>query len=442
MDVGEVQHTVVINLDRRPDRWEAFVRRVPDDWPFPPPRRWPAVDGRLCPPPQWWRQGAGAWGAYRSHLSILEHALQTGWRCYIVLEDDATFCQSFSQQAVDFLRKVPEDAEWIYLGGQLLHVECCPPIEVAPGVYTAFNVHRAHAYILRGRPVMERLYRLLCDVPWPQRHHVDHRMGVLHEYGQARVYVPARWLVAQGASRSDVAGRDVQERWWGHPEELAGPTPPVVAVCGPFRSGTSCVAAVLHAMGVPMGLNLAVLRQPRAFAPRGTWEAPRLGQICRQAVREPDMTIVRSSEWIRYELRRYIVERVHAMPGRPIGMKHPSLCLLLPELASVWPRVLVVAVNRELDAAIRSGLEVGWLPTAPAVIPMLRATRDRDLERLGVPHFVVQYEELLETPLPVIERLAAFCGVELTEERRTAALQVIDPQLCHHGGPYVVADHG
>ena len=54
------EKTVCINLERRPDRWKAFLERVDAiDWPFDTPNRELAIDGDRCGVPRWWRQGRG-----------------------------------------------------------------------------------------------------------------------------------------------------------------------------------------------------------------------------------------------------------------------------------------------------------------------------------------------------------------------------------------------
>ena len=281
---------------------------------------------------------------------------------------------------------------------------------------------------------MELVYQHLCEWPWDPRHHVDHRFGVLHELGQVRVYVPEEWLVAQAGGPSDVAFREFEERWWRHPREFVKPAPPVVAVVGPYRSGTSCVAGAVHRLGVSMGLDFRALSQPRRFSPCGTWEAPGLARICRQAVAEPTLYRVWPSERVRLEFRRYFVQRAHAAPGKPIGVKHPLLCVLLPELAGAWPSVKVIAVDRTLEAAIASGLNVGWLPTAREVIPAMLAERDRALESLKLPVFRLSYEALLERPREVLRGLCDFLGLVPQSAEFEAAVAFVNPVVRHFGG--------
>jgi hypothetical protein len=84
------ERVYVLNLESRPDRWQAFRSRLLPDWPFAEPKRVQAVDGRLVPPPAWWRSGPGSWGCYRSHLSLLEDCLNENVGSVLLMEDDAT----------------------------------------------------------------------------------------------------------------------------------------------------------------------------------------------------------------------------------------------------------------------------------------------------------------------------------------------------------------
>ena len=144
-----------VSLDRRADRWERFVQNIPSDWPFCEVERFAGIDGKLCPTPAWWKQGGGAWGCYRSHLTLIEQALNRGHESILLFEDDAVFCEGFSQRATEFLEAVPDDWGMIYFGGQHLFVNQNPPLRVNDLVFRPYNLNRTHAFALRG-PTMRR----------------------------------------------------------------------------------------------------------------------------------------------------------------------------------------------------------------------------------------------------------------------------------------------
>jgi len=257
---------VCINLDRRADRWQRFQENVASaGWPFREIERFAAVDGHNVPAPGWWRAGGGAWGCHQSHVRILQQAIQGGAESVLILEDDAVLPQRFPEVVEEFLTKVPGDWDGIMLGGQHLR----PPDIVDNGIVKVRNGNRTHAHALRGNYIKDA-YRHLCDYPnhaQRPRFHVDHRLGMLHESGQYKVYAPSPWLIGQANGRSDIAGADFSLRFWSdgpwqqkQPDEL----PPFVAVVGLHRSGSSALAGVLHKLGVHLGNQLGV-RTHRRF---------------------------------------------------------------------------------------------------------------------------------------------------------------------------------
>ena len=48
-----VERCFLMNLDRREDRLEVWMRQLADPWPFPQPERFNAIDGRRITPAQW-----------------------------------------------------------------------------------------------------------------------------------------------------------------------------------------------------------------------------------------------------------------------------------------------------------------------------------------------------------------------------------------------------
>lgn len=216
---------VCVNLDRRPDRWSQFCQRLQKiDWSFLTPDRFSAIDGNLCRPPNWWTQTSGAWGCLQSHISILENALQNGINSILVFEDDADFIDEFSNKVLEFLADVPDDWDQIYLGGQHLSSSRIPPIPIGPKILRCKNVNRTHAYAVRGIKFITEIYRHLQDYPSharTPRHHVDHRLGILHGTDKYNIYAPRKWLVGQVGGPSDVLKRQTRAQFW-HLRSLPG----------------------------------------------------------------------------------------------------------------------------------------------------------------------------------------------------------------------------
>lgn len=200
---------VVITIERRRDRLDAFMERLPADWPWARPEVHVGVDGLEETKPAWWKTTPGAWGCYRSHHDVVRETLAAGLNSVLIFEDDCTFAPGFAE-ATAFIDTLPAGPCQIYLGGQHLR----RPVDVSPTARRGTNVNRTHAYGLVGRAALELVDAWLADHPWKNRHHVDHRYGELHRDGRLLAWCPKRWICGQAAGTSDVANRRVQERLW------------------------------------------------------------------------------------------------------------------------------------------------------------------------------------------------------------------------------------
>lgn len=215
----------VINLPHATDRLRAFRDRLPSF--FGTPCVWRAVYGELSKPPAWWRAGNGAWGVYRSHLAILESAMQDNLESFVVFEDDAVFKPDAKERLEEFLSNVPDDWEQLYLGGQLLDEFAHPPKRLDGGILVPWNVNRLHAVAFHRRSY-EKLYHYLLSTPFAALNggdgaHIDHHIGRLHEREEIKVYVPHEWICGQSAGLSSINGHQQPENWWPDPIEALEP---------------------------------------------------------------------------------------------------------------------------------------------------------------------------------------------------------------------------
>ena len=227
-----LDRTFVINLDRRPDRWEKFQSRFQfrfaAGWPFAPPERWPAVDGKTCEVPRWFGAPRGAWGCLRSHVAIWWATVNEGWESVLVLEDDAFFCKDAASIMRSTMGIVPDDWEQIYFGGQHLDTNVRPPeVVIQDELVRCRYVNRTHAYAIRQDFACQAIDFIDCPNERPQNiQHVDYLLGDLHD--EHRVYAPWRFCVGQLLGKSDVQnGRYCREHLWNHfpivpAQELAG----------------------------------------------------------------------------------------------------------------------------------------------------------------------------------------------------------------------------
>jgi hypothetical protein len=429
---------VVINLDRRLERWERLNRHLDEiGWPFRRCERFRAVDAAVVKPPAWWQAGEGAWGCLQSHLRVIENALIDEVQTLLVLEDDVVFPPDFRDAVQQFLVELPPGWDQLYLGGQYLR-NAPPPAHVSHWVMRALNVHRTHAYAMR-RDFMAAAYRWLTDYPahaQNPRHHIDHRLGALHETGQHNVYVPRRWLAGQDEGYSDIKCKAMPLRFWpGHPAQ-AVQLPDFVAVLGLHRSGSSCLAGVLYHLGVHMGDKL------RGYEPTGGFEAVGLVRVCEKAYPFPTTELQIPPDELHARLLRHVrYVRFSAMAkGKLAGGKYPHLCAMGPLLESICGDGLrVIHIDRPLETSIRS-----LLARSRACRASLH-TSDEEAEKVQrwlweqkqqflarVEHLTVEFDRLLAEPAQQIQRVVEYLRLTPTSAQLERAVAHVRPELCHH----------
>ena len=133
-----------INLDRRPDRWEASLRE------FEKHRltveRFPAVDGRALKIKT--RLLPGEVGVVLSHKELLQHAKAQGYQKILILEDDIEFSDTFTQDWDNWSNEIPHYWEMLYLGGNLVGWS---PEKVTRHVFKGKHLYAIHALGLTAR---------------------------------------------------------------------------------------------------------------------------------------------------------------------------------------------------------------------------------------------------------------------------------------------------
>ena len=420
------ERTCVISLARRPDRLTEFQSRVPDDFPFGSIEHVAAVDGKLVKHPAWWRQGGGAWGCYKSHLNIIEDALNRGLSRILIFEDDATFCDGFSEKAVEYLSSLPSDWRQAYLGGQ--HLKRPIAIDGNAVALKASNINRTHAYAVNGREGLLALYRHLTDTTdWRKGHHIDHHYGRLHQESSAGFYAPMQWLCGQADGVSDVACKPVAERWWERKRPPVGATPGTfVAVVGLHRSGSSAVAMMLHKLGVNMGDRLVGYEGHNG----GGGEAAGLARICEAAAKFPAAGITQRRLALKSRLSAWIGQR---LKGREIaGGKYPHLCAMGDELMAICgDRLRVIVCDRPLEESIdslcrRSRKCTGWLAIsddqASEVQRWLWEERERFIAALPNERVLrLDWHETQQSPEVAVAAIVAFLGISPSDDQIQAA---------------------
>lgn len=143
-----VDGVIVVNLDRRPDRWAAFQDAWRDILPWDRVVRLSASDGQQLPgygEAPWFRgrkrdrTWAGRAGCTLSHARALREARRLGWSRVLVMEDDA-----IPSGPAEALPVVLSSTDW-----DLLYLGCREPIGVGDtvdGLMAIHGGHDTHAY--------------------------------------------------------------------------------------------------------------------------------------------------------------------------------------------------------------------------------------------------------------------------------------------------------
>jgi len=202
-----------INLDRRKDRWEEFMSL----WePLGVEiERVSAVDGSTLEIPKDTSfvydqfHSAASVGCALSHCSVLEEAKKRGYSRILVLEDDATPCERFTEIFPLFYEQIPKDFNFCYLGGtnmSLLHGHAPEP--VAENVILATDVKSTVAYAINLEfadtiieEIRNNLYNLAVDEVYAKLQR-EHTFYIFHPR-----------LIHQFESYSDIIEKDIYYHW-------------------------------------------------------------------------------------------------------------------------------------------------------------------------------------------------------------------------------------
>jgi len=188
----------VINLDRRPDRWESFrAQRLPFDV-----ERVTAIDRQAVGEPATWSTPGGSYATFQSHLKAWKLAQKRKANTVVVFEDDAIIPRRFKHRLTAFLEAVPQDWQGLHLeteanktpGGNALHPGLIAD-HVSGNVLRARFAIGAVAYVLR-EPLITRA------IESPHHGHVDRYLQTFQLEG--RWYLPKRMIVRHhGGFESD-----------------------------------------------------------------------------------------------------------------------------------------------------------------------------------------------------------------------------------------------
>jgi hypothetical protein len=311
-----------------------------------------AIDGQKVrhPPSFQATPPAGSWGCFRSHYRILEDALNNDLSSILVFEDDVLFVENFAARVDQFLRALPDDWEWIYLGGKHIQRNQGLPFPINPEVYRPFNVHGCFAYGFRGREAIERVYRHInSPEDWLDRHCIDHRFGEMHRSYPGGVYVPAQWLVGHRAGPSTIRSGIAKEEFFRDANWLCNAPLDrrMHVVTGQDSNAAQMVAEALHYLGVSFGEG--TLEQDDVPGVNfGERVSPGLQQLMRNLVDSSWWKPLTDYSHRVAMLRQWASRRCHLnrnRDGRPLGAYHDAFASLGNELCEAWDQPVVIIVH-------------------------------------------------------------------------------------------------
>ncbi|MCX4165227.1 MULTISPECIES: glycosyltransferase family 25 protein [Paraburkholderia] len=197
---------VCINLDRRPDRWEAMQQKFAEQ-NILTVERLSAVDAKLVPVPEALsHMRPQDFGCTMSHLNAVKEAKAAGASEVMIFEDDAFFDADFATRFPEFIEQVPDDWHMLFLGAY----HFAQPIPVAPNIVKTVETLTAHAYVVR-----DTLYDAFIALNENPPAIVDRNNLLLQQKFNCYCFEPN--LVGQESGYSDIMEEDMPEKPLAYP---------------------------------------------------------------------------------------------------------------------------------------------------------------------------------------------------------------------------------
>lgn len=170
-------NVVLINLDRRTDRLEAFDKRVAEQGIFY--QRFSAVDMK-----------DPVAGCRESHIAVLENYPDDP---LFIFEDDALFVDDFENKFTAAMKALPDDWDMAYLGAHILEAEDFNEYWLKSGAASS-----THAYAIKGKQFRQKAINTLKA----HNGHSDRALSDIHK--ESKVYIVKSTLIWQAPGYSDI----------------------------------------------------------------------------------------------------------------------------------------------------------------------------------------------------------------------------------------------
>jgi hypothetical protein len=187
----------VINLDRRPDRYESFKKEL-SKYGIENVERFSAIDGTTI------MQNninllAGEIGVLESHLEIIKKCKEEGLNNVLIMEDDVCFSDEILKLD-EYMSAVPKDWEFLYFGGN--HVYGSPP-ELINDKIIKLN----YTVALQCVAIHNSMFEVIEAILPKMKKQVDAYYADLHNTFNAYGFYPN--MAKQTAGFSDIQNRNV-----------------------------------------------------------------------------------------------------------------------------------------------------------------------------------------------------------------------------------------
>jgi len=211
-----------------------------------------------------------------------------------------------------------------------------------------------------------------------------------------------------------------------------------VMVMGPYRTGTSCVAGILHHLGVHWGSQVGPGDE---LNPKGYFEDLKFANLVRTLYCEGEFQKtgkVDESLWVEESgRRRWLKEWFDGVKGEGkwkfAGAKHPMACLAGEDLINALGGNLhVIATNRQLDDTVASMSKTRWTHGASIdrdMIVSLFTRRDEFLERFKPPVLWLDHDGIQRDPRLAVEAIWDFLRIPVTCGQFRSAISFVTPAV-------------
>jgi hypothetical protein len=185
----------VINLDRRPDRFESFNKEL-EKHGIEEVERFSAIDGTTI-----MSNGipllVGELGVLESHHQIIKKCIEDNVKNVLILEDDVYFTNEILKLD-DYIKSVPSDWDFIYFGGN--HVYGEPPHLINDKI-----IKLNFTVALQCVAINSSMFEIIDSILLKRKKQVDAYYAELHNRFNAYGFYPN--MAKQTAGFSDIQNR-------------------------------------------------------------------------------------------------------------------------------------------------------------------------------------------------------------------------------------------